>query len=368
MKNKISISIPLQLAIIVYFSIVLINGLIGSNFINTTTSIVFDFITKSKIIMITPEKTSPLHSIYIPNIFTFESIIMALIPAILVYYFSKKHFDSLNEITHLTQKINSGALNIRIPNDTKITEFSHLIHTINTTLDNIDSAFKQQKTSYQEQGRFVADAAHELKTPITIIQSNLESLNNPSLSDKETQSIIANQSIALTKLNNLVNDLLLLASTGKINKSTIYPALILEEVKSNFSQIAKQKEVTINLSGDANITAYGDSNLLQIVFSNLLENSICYNKVGGKADIILTKDNDYAKIIFKDNGIGISSKDQEHLFDRFYRSKNTINHNPNGTGLGLCIAEHILKRHNATIELKSEIGIGSKFIIKIPQN
>ena len=362
-------TIPVKLAIIVFFTMLLVNTLLDSNILHSTKNLIIRFISQYNIFVLSPQTALIPRETYLYNPFTLESLIKTVTISTITYLFAQAYFKPIQNIARLTNQVTPQTLDIRIPTQYDLTEYNQLAQAINKTLDQLQIAFQQQKLAYQAQSRFVSDAAHQLKTPIAIIQSNLESLEATATPLTVAQSaFIQDQKTALAKLNQLINNLLLLANTGQLQKQEVYPALIIEEIKTNLTPLAQKNNIQIILQGDAEITLKADPALLEIAFTNLIENAILYNRPNGTVTITLATQKKHALITIQDTGIGIPPQEQPLIFNRFHRSQAAHTQNPQGTGLGLCLVENILSRHNATIELNSQPQKGSKFILKIPQN
>lgn len=223
----------------------------------------------------------------------------------------------------------------------------------------------------EDQKRFISDASHELKTPITALKTMLEvSLRDPKLNLKESKKVLTEAILATNQLKNLSDSLLELnhlsdnGSSFKL-ESVLISNLMSESVKKIQPQ-ADKKKITIKIKTiERKITV--DRQKIEELFLILLDNAIKYSSKSGLINFTATKNHRY--LIFKvtDNGIGISPQDLPHIFDRFYRADNArIKNGTSGYGLGLSIAQKIVDQHHGSITVQSVPKKGSTFKVKLP--
>ena len=219
--------------------------------------------------------------------------------------------------------------------------------------------------------KFTADAAHELRTPLTVIQGEIGLLQQ-----QETPPTVSSFSLtnrAVSQMKQLVEDLLLIARIeGNIeNMKQEWRKIPLDELLEDLGEVweeqAQRQEITFQLEIHGSLYVYGDSNQLQEVFTNLLENAVCYTPKGGSIILSAFAISDQIKVCVEDTGVGIAPQDQDSIFDRFWRSETAQDKRPDGTGLGLSIAQTIIKAHNGQITLTSEVGKGSNFCVSLPR-
>ena len=216
--------------------------------------------------------------------------------------------------------------------------------------------------------QFVANVSHELKTPLTSIKGFAETLKY--VEDEEDKNkflnIINDEANRLTRL---INDILTLShiENSKMDKSEIIETNnIIEDICCMVEASADKKHIVIKKQLCKPPGIWGDPDRFKQMIINLVDNAIKYTDNGGRVSINTdVRDNNYL-ISVEDNGVGISKVHQKKLFERFYRVDKARSRSAGGTGLGLAIVKHIVLAFNGTIELKSEIGEGSKFTVKIP--
>lgn len=217
---------------------------------------------------------------------------------------------------------------------------------------------------------FIANASHELKTPITIIRGFAEALHdNPDL-PPETQREVTNKIVRnCNRMAALIKDLLTLADIENIPSSrlsTCNLADLSRRCLSMLLEIFPDAQATLK-EKKKNIHFIADMDLLELAIMNLLENAAKYSNRPAQIQLILDETHDDVIIEVGDKGIGIPSVDQEHIFDRFYTVDKAHSQKMGGSGLGLSIVKTIVEKHFGTISLKSEIGKGSTFTIRMPK-
>ena len=212
---------------------------------------------------------------------------------------------------------------------------------------------------------FVANASHELKTPLTSIKGFSETLRY--VDDSETKNkfldIIDKESERLT---NLINDILILSNIENIHKMEseyFNPGDVIENVLDMVKSQAYKKSIIIKYNDCFNSEILGSKDKFHQLAVNLIENAIKYSNENGVVKIDLTLEEQYFVFKVKDNGIGIPKNDIPRIFERFYRVDKS--RSTRGTGLGLAIVKHIVKLFNGEISVKSKVGRGSTFTVKI---
>lgn len=234
------------------------------------------------------------------------------------------------------------------------------------TLRPIEEAMEEQK-------RFISDASHELKTPLTALKTSIEvTLRNKKLTLKETREILEDSLEDIDSLKNLSNDLLSLTSYqqngNKIKMETVDIKKVIENALKKLTSLAKKKNITVKLTAKSfKLTA--NKNDLEKLITILLDNAVKYTPKGGKVRVTVSVSGrkKYVVIRVKDTGIGISKKDLPHVFDRFYRADSSRSKTKvDGFGLGLSMAKKIVGLHGGKISVKSTPNKGSTFTIKLP--
>ncbi|PYI55461.1 sensor histidine kinase [Paenibacillus flagellatus] len=233
---------------------------------------------------------------------------------------------------------------------------------------------RQLERTEKARRHLVADVAHELRTPITILRGKLE-LVQQSGRPVEPENLLPLQD-ELIRLTRLVDDLhqLSLAEAGKLpfeRKPTSMPAL-LRRVVDRIAPEAESKRIDVTLSGtDEGEPIWVDPNRIMQVFLNLLMNAVRYTPSGGSIRIAIERlpneGGGFLEIRVIDTGIGIAPEHLPLLFDRFYRTDEARARNSGGTGLGLAIAKELVQLHGGTIEAESVPDRGTTFVVRLPQ-
>lgn len=217
---------------------------------------------------------------------------------------------------------------------------------------------------------FIANASHELKTPITVIRGFAEALHdNPNLPVEMQREVTAKIVRNCNRMAALIKDLLTLADIENIPSSRLSSfdlSELTERCKTMLAEVFPDAQVTINKLKDE-VVLFADMDLLELAIMNLIENAAKYSN--RPAHITVTLDEEKKHIIVKvaDKGIGIPKADQEHIFDRFYTVDKAHSQKMGGSGLGLSIVKTIVEKHFGTITLKSELNQGSTFTIRLPK-
>jgi two-component system OmpR family sensor kinase len=272
----------------------------------------------------------------------------------------------------------------RVPDKSRFgrDELTSLTITFNEMLASLEKA-------YQRQQRFVADASHELRAPITSIRCNLDLLAQaPDLPLEEAQAALADARAEADRIGRLVNDLLALARSdeiaqeikangykkGEIKKPVIDLDSLLLQVYRQYKQSAERENgikmhqrPRLMLQNITPAKVYGDADQLHQVLIALLDNALKYTQYEGSVILSLTIEKNDAVITVSDTGIGILPEDLPYIFERFYRADRARSRDREGTGLGLTIVQNIVQEHAGKIEVESTPGQGSTFTLRLPK-
>lgn len=293
---------------------------------------------------------------YSTYILTGLFLILSLIGYITIFKITK----SLTDLTSQIRQISSKNLEKRIPVVKRDDEIGELSLTFNEMLDRLDKAFKRERL-------FIADVAHEMKTPITTLRSSFEVTLHKPRTNEEYKKII-NDSIAETdRITNTLKNILELAWTEVPNdahKESFNLSDMMSELIEIAQKLASKKQISIIFSIASNIQMKGFKDRLGRAVLNIIDNAIKYTPHNGRINISLVKEYTNALIIIKDNGQGIEQSEIEHIFDRFYRGSKTDK--VFGAGLGMAIAKATVGIHGGVIQVKSKPKIGSTFSIALP--
>lgn len=216
---------------------------------------------------------------------------------------------------------------------------------------------------------FVANASHELKTPVASIQALAETMRDASAQDPASIPRFAEQLRTETdRLGRIVSDLL---DLSRLEGATLQPAAVrLDEVARDESdrllERARDAGLDLLVTAGAPVTVRGSDRDLRLMVRNLLENAIQYTGPGGKVEVGTDSEDGQAIINVTDTGIGIPAREQGRVFERFYRVDRARSRETGGTGLGLSIVKHVAENHGGSVTVDSQLGRGSTFTVRLP--
>jgi len=260
------------------------------------------------------------------------------------------------------ERITHKNLSERIDAETTAKELATLASSFNSLLDRLHLVFESQK-------RLVADASHELKTPLSVIRTQCDVISLRKRSPEEYVEAVQTISSYACKMTRLVNDLLSLAriDSGFISTQELTAVSLqecLDEAVRTLRQLAREKEVRINSSVDGTFFVRATKASLGEAFQNLLENCVRYNREGGSVTVSALQDGKEVVVTISDTGMGIAAPDRDKIFQRFYRAPAV--QGIEGTGLGLSIVKSVIEALSGKITVQSEPGAGSCFSITLP--
>jgi signal transduction histidine kinase len=250
-------------------------------------------------------------------------------------------------------------------------EMGRLAATFNEMLASLEAAHQRTESALAAQRRFVADASHELRTPLTSLRGNAgilrHVLSQLPAGPADTAGILADMDDELARLSRLVDGLLTLARADAGQHITKAPVDLSEIVMSVFRQAQGwPSRIMLHLESQERVVVSGNADHLTQLLLILLDNAIAYTPPGGQVTLSLKREGDDAMLDVTDTGIGIDPGDLPHIFDRFYRGRAARVAKGDGSGLGLAIARWIVDEHGGQIAVRSEVGKGSSFTIKLP--
>ncbi|WP_051251450.1 sensor histidine kinase [Paenibacillus harenae] len=272
----------------------------------------------------------------------------------------------LKKLIAAIERVAQGDLNVKVAVDTK-DEYGKVAQTFN------DMTFRLREAE-EARRRLVADVAHELRTPLSVMQLKLE--NAQQAGQDIPPEMLLRLHDEVIRLSLLVEDLhvLSLAEAGRLtlDRKPLDLTARLEQIVDDVKMEAEENGLAICLSSNTKpVIAMADARRITQVFINLLTNAIRYTPEGGKISIII-EDNVmdqnavYACVSIIDTGIGIPAEELPHLFDRFYRVEKARSRHTGGTGLGLSIAHHFVKAHSGFIRVTSQPDEGTTFTVYLP--
>ena len=294
--------------------------------------------------------------------------LLALLGAVVVGYFmAQRVMAPIHGITETAERISSENLSERVRVANGHDELGRLSTTLNRTFDRLQRAINEMR-------RFTADAAHELRTPLAIIRTEVEvSLRECDLTGQEVSEPLRRATgVVLTetlRLSNLVDQLLTLSrqETGlqRAHFERVSLRELLLDVVETLQVVAEEKGLRIVVNSASEQVVHGDETSLCQLFFNLIDNAVKYTPRGGTVTVVCDRDASNVRILVKDTGIGIEAKHLVHLFERFYRVEAA--RSTGGTGLGLAICRSIVEAHRGKLEVESEPGRGTTFTVELPR-
>jgi len=298
------------------------------------------------------------------RILLFTGLIGMIITLLAGYFFSINLLRPLSGMNREMKEISHQNLSRRIQMNNKNDELGELAATFNNLLDRLEVSFNNQK-------RFIANASHELSTPLTAISSQLEVALMQNRSDKEYREVLTSLHEDVVHLNNLVKKLLELAKAAAGKGISLEPVRVDEILLKAATEVnTLHQDFNVSFTFDkipedeALCYVYGNEELLFVAFKNMMENA-CKYSTEHKAWVTLAIQPGKKNIYIKDKGIGIAINEIEKVFEPFFRSEKAEQLSE-GTGLGLSMSARIIRLHKGEISIHSEPGTGSIFTITLP--
>ncbi|MFE4896018.1 sensor histidine kinase [Peribacillus butanolivorans] len=288
-------------------------------------------------------------------------ITIIVVGIVTTYLIAGRALKPVSDLSRNVKSINEHNLSQRIENINTKDEIGDLAISYNKMLDRLEKSFMYQKN-------FAANAAHELKTPLTIIKAGIQVLKldkSPTLEDYKGNIYITEQSTQ--RLIQVVDDLLALASeqTEELSNNIELKNLF-ETISDELHPLCVEKNTNIYLD-ICNENIIGNQTLLYRVFFNLIENAVKYNHNNGTVRVIARVNDDNITISISDTGIGIPKEVLPLIFEPFYRVDKSRTRQLGGSGLGLSIVKTIVEKHKGTISVKSTLNVGTTFEVNLPR-
>lgn len=228
------------------------------------------------------------------------------------------------------------------------------------------------KETFEKQKQFIADASHELKTPLAIIKTNTSLvLSHPYDTIKNQSKWINYINLQTDRMSELISEMLSLAkmdaAENKLPLSPINISKIVESMILMFDAVIYENNIELETNISKNLFINGNKESLKKLFSIIMDNAIKHTNKNGNITVSLFSDKNKVKMIIRNTGEGIEPEHLERIFERFYRVDSSRDRETGGYGLGLSIASSIVKQHKGKIYAKSNIGEFTSFIVEIPQ-
>ena len=278
------------------------------------------------------------------------------------WWLSSRAIRPIKKITATASSISSGDLSKRVPIADTDNELDQLATVLNSTFARLEAAFIQQ-------ARFTSDAAHELRTPVSVMLTQTQAALARERPAAEYRQAVEACQRAAQRMRRLIESLLELARLDSAQEPMKREQIDLAKVAAECLELVRPLAAQRNLEIETNLPAtecVGDSERLSLVVTNLLVNAVHYNREGGRIYVIAEKNNGNAILSIRDEGQGIKTEDLPHIFERFWRADKSRSRAQGRTGLGLAIAKSIVEAHGGVIEAESRPEEGSTFRVRIP--
>jgi len=242
---------------------------------------------------------------------------------------------------------------------------------VETIVDSLNNMLEDMRNTEQRRQEFVSNVSHELKTPLTSMKVLAESLVGQSgIPEELYQEFLQDINTEIDRENEIITDLLNIVrldrKEGEMNIAQVSINELLEIIMRRLRPIAKEHNVEMVFESFRSVLAEVDEVKMSLVFTNLIENAIKYNKEGGLVKVSLNADHRYFYVRVEDTGIGIPEEAKKYIFDRFYRVDKARSRETGGTGLGLAITKSAVMMHKGNIKVSGKEGEGSVFVVRIP--
>ncbi len=293
-----------------------------------------------------------------------------LVSLFLGAFMARKISDPISNVIDTAMKIADGDFSRRVSEKSNTKEIIKLTSTINHLAEVLG---KQEDL----RRRLTSDVAHELRTPVAILQSHLEAMiDGVWKPDAERLKSCHEEIVRIRKMTGDIERLARYESENlKLDIGGFDVTKLLRGLISGFEAEFRNKNIEISMEGSegseesevAEQFIEGDTDKVSQIFSNLISNALKYTPEGGSVKIAIKGDNETVKVVVGDTGIGISKEDLPHIFERFYRADKSRNRLTGGSGIGLSIVKSLVAAHNGRVTVKSELGKGSEFSVTLPR-
>lgn len=289
---------------------------------------------------------------------------VALLASLLLgYRIAKRGLAPIDEITTTAHRITSLSLRKRIPSTGTDDELGRLVTTLNEMIERLEGSFTAIT-------KFTTNAAHEMRTPLTILRGEMELALRKKTLAPDARAVLESNVEEVNRLITIVEDLFTLARADSNALTLAFEIVELDELvqqlASKIAAHAEPKQLHVEYDIHPRCTIVGDRNRLIQVVLILVDNAVKYTGEGGTLRVGCIVVNANAELRISDTGMGIDPVHHEKIFERFYRADEARTRSEGGTGLGLAIAESIVAAHHGRIRVESAPGKGSTFIVTVP--
>lgn len=293
--------------------------------------------------------------------------IIILLSSVCTYFLTKKTLTPLQKLTSEVSQIQAQNLSTQLAVPNSKDEIAQLTSSFNEMLARLDNAFSTQK-------QFSANAAHELRTPLAVLQTNLEVFEKkqePEMVEyRQLFTMIKEQTARLSQLVGTLLDMTNLKSVPRTDQVMLEE--LVDEVFCDLDPVAEKAGISIHFddssSQDSHTDVTGSYVLLYRAVYNLVENAIKYNRPHGSVSVSVKQENGQAMVLVTDTGIGISPENQKKIFDPFFRVDKSRSRAMGGAGLGLALVDSIAKEHGGIVKVLESSETGSTIALMLPMD
>lgn len=288
------------------------------------------------------------------------TVAVTIVSAAIAYFVSGQALKPLRKLSQQAEKIDQDSISdIRLNEDT-VKEFRQLSVSVNLMLDRLSESFAMQR-------QFSGNAAHELRTPLAIMQTKLElfAAEHKNM-EGDTAELVRSQAEQLDRLSRLVHTLLEMSNLSSAPRSDrIELAPLVEEIITDLTPLASQNDITMEQDCDNVVITGSDALIYRLVF-NLIENAVKYNRRGGSVSVSVHKENSDVVVRVSDTGCGIPEEYRESIFQPFFRVDKSRSRQMGGVGLGLALVHEIAVLHGGSVRAEPGNKVGTVFIVTLP--
>lgn len=288
------------------------------------------------------------------------TVAVTIVSAAIAYFVSGQALKPLRKLSQQAEKIDQDSISdIRLNEDT-VKEFRQLSVSVNLMLDRLSESFATQR-------QFSGNAAHELRTPLAIMQTKLElfAAEHKNL-ESDTAELVRSQAEQLDRLSKLVHTLLEMSNLSSAPRSDrIELAPLVEEIITDLTPLASQNDITMEQDCDNVVITGSDALIYRLVF-NLIENAVKYNRRGGSVSVSVHKESSDVVVRVSDTGCGIPEEYRESIFQPFFRVDKSRSRQMGGVGLGLALVHEIAVLHGGSVRAEPGNKVGTVFIVTLP--
>lgn len=288
------------------------------------------------------------------------TVAVTIASAAIAYFVSGQALKPLRKLSQQAEKIDQDSISDIRLNENTVKEFRQLSVSVNLMLDRLSESFATQR-------QFSGNAAHELRTPLAIMQTKLElfAAEHKNL-EGDTAELVRSQAEQLDRLSRLVHTLLEMSNLSSAPRSErIELAPLVEEIITDLTPLASQNDITMEQDCDNVVITGSDALIYRLVF-NLIENAVKYNRRGGSVSVSVHKENNDVVVRVSDSGCGIPEEYRESIFQPFFRVDKSRSRQMGGVGLGLALVHEIAVLHGGSVRAEPGNKVGTVFIVTLP--